>query len=58
MDPVGMKQGAPLEFRWGGGWVGSSLVVIRDSSPPVTWVFLSSCGVLVSSSQASAVVPL
>lgn len=36
----------------------SSLVVVRDSSPPVTWVLLSSCSVLVSSSQASVVVPL
>ena len=50
-----MKQGATLEFQWGGG---SSLVEVRDSSPPVTQVFLSSCGVLVSSSQSSVAVPL
>ena len=37
---------------------GSSLVEVRDSSPPVTQVFLSSCGVLVSSSQSSVAVPL
>ena len=29
---------------------GSSLVVVRASSLPVAWVFLSSCGVVVSSS--------
>ena len=29
---------------------GSTLVVVRASSLPVAWVFLSSCGVVVSSS--------
>jgi len=43
-----MKQGAPLEFLWG-----SSLIVVGDSSLPVAWGFLSSCGVLVSSSRIS-----
>ena len=39
-----MKQGVPLEFLWS-----SSLIVVGDSSLPVAWGFLSSCGVLVSS---------
>jgi len=47
-----MKQGASLEFQWG------SLVVVEDSSLHVAWVFLSSCGVLVSASPVSVGAPL
>ena len=42
-----MKQGAPLEFQC------STLVVVGASYLPVAWGFLSSCGVLVRSSQVS-----
>jgi len=45
-EPVKMKQAC------------SSLVVVGASSLPVAWVFLSSCGVVVSSSRVSLVAPL
>ena len=44
-DEAGGSSGVPLE--------GSSLIVVGDSSLPLALGFLSSCGVLVSSSQVS-----